>query len=57
MLRPEDAWRNLMNFALLLPQLPHILASQDSFDAMRTAQPGMIRRFVAFWRRLKSGDR
>jgi hypothetical protein len=44
-----------MNFALLLPQLPDILASHDSFDAMPAARPGAVHRLIAFWRRLKSG--
>ncbi|QYD68113.1 hypothetical protein KZJ38_17780 [Paraburkholderia edwinii] len=46
-----------MNFALLLPQLPDILASHDSFDAMPAARPRAAHRLIAFWRRLKSGGR
>jgi hypothetical protein len=57
MSRPVDAWRNLMNFALLLPQLPDILASHDHFDAMPASQPRALHRLIAFWRRLKAGDR
>ncbi|CAB3773800.1 hypothetical protein [Paraburkholderia humisilvae] len=45
-----------MNFALLLPQLPHILASHDSFDAMPASQPRAFHRLIAFWRRLRASD-
>ncbi|CAB3768370.1 hypothetical protein [Paraburkholderia solisilvae] len=46
-----------MNFALLLPQLSHILASHDHFDAMPASRPSLLHRLIAFWRRLKAGDR
>jgi hypothetical protein len=46
-----------MNFALLLPQLPDILASHDSFDAMPAAQLRTVHRLIEFWRRLRSGGR
>ncbi|MFC0397872.1 hypothetical protein [Paraburkholderia rhizosphaerae] len=45
-----------MNFALLLPQLPDILASHDSFVAMPASQPRAFHRLIAFWRRLRAGD-
>ena len=49
-----NARRNMMNFGLLLSQLPHVNESRVRYDAMLAMHAREPHKFVAFWQRLKA---
>jgi hypothetical protein len=49
-----NARRNIMNFGLLLSQLPHVQESRVHYDAMLALHAPEPRKFAAFWLRLKT---
>lgn len=46
--------RNIMNFGLLLSQLPRVLESRVHYDAMLALHAPEPHKFAAFWQRLKT---
>jgi hypothetical protein len=50
----SNAWRNIMNFGLLLSQLPHVQESRVHYDAMLALHARKPHGFTAFWQRLKT---
>jgi hypothetical protein len=44
----------MMNFGLLLSQLPHVQESRVHYDAMLAMHAREPHKFVAFWQRLKA---
>ena len=50
----SNARRNIMNFGLLLSQLPHVQESRVHYDAMLALHARKPHQFAALWRRLKT---
>jgi hypothetical protein len=44
----------MMNFGLLVSQLPHVQESRVHYDAMLATHASKPHKFVAFWQRLKA---
>ncbi len=48
-----NARRNIMNFGLLVSQLPHVNESRVHYDALLALCPRKPHAFAAFWQRLR----
>jgi hypothetical protein len=49
-----NARRKIMNFGLLLSNLPHVEESRAHYNAMLTLHASESHGFAAFWQRLKA---